>query len=58
MLLTGMRKVWYTVCRKPTIRQKKNETDEEFFGRMVAWYDEDTETVYFYADGVSFEIMK
>ena len=44
MLLTGMRKVWYTVCRKPTIRQKKNETDEEFFGRMVAWYDEDTES--------------
>lgn len=44
MLLTGMRKVWYTVCRKPTIRQKRNETDEEFFERMVAWYDEDTES--------------
>ena len=44
MLLTGMRKVWYTVCRKPTIRQKRNETDEEFFGRMVAWYDEDTDS--------------
>lgn len=44
MLLTGMRKVWYTVCRKPTIRQKKNETDEEFFNRMVAWYDEDTDS--------------
>lgn len=43
MLLTGKRKVWYTVCRKPTIRQKKDETDEEFFNRMVAWYDEDTE---------------
>ena len=44
MLLTGMRKVWYTVCRKPTIRQKRNETDEEFFSRMVEWYDEDTES--------------
>ena len=44
MLLTGMCKVWYTVCRKPTIRQKRNETDEEFFKRMVAWYDEDTES--------------
>ena len=44
MLLTGMRKVWYTVCRKPTIRQKRNETDEEFFERMVAWYDEDTDS--------------
>lgn len=44
MLATGTRKVWYTVCRKPTIRQKKGETEEEFFARMVAWYDEDTES--------------
>ena len=44
MLLTGMRKVYYTVCRKPTIRQKQKETDEEFFNRMVAWYDEDTDS--------------
>ena len=44
MLMTGMRKVWYTVCRKPTIRQGKNETDEEFFNRMVEWYDTDTES--------------
>lgn len=44
MYLTGARKVWYTVCRKPTIRQKKNESDEEFFNRMVEWYDEDTES--------------
>lgn len=44
MLMTGAREVWYTVCRKPTIRQKKNETDEEFFVRMVQWYEEDTES--------------
>lgn len=44
MLATGARKVWYTVCRKPTIRQKKDETNEEFFDRMVAWYDEDTDS--------------
>ena len=44
MLITGRRKVWYTVCRKPTIRQKANETDEEFYNRMVEWYDTDTET--------------
>lgn len=43
MLLTGSRKVHYTVCRKPTIRQKKDETDEEFYQRMVEWYDDDTE---------------
>lgn len=41
MYLTGYRQVHYTVCRKPTIRQKKSETDEEFFRRMVEWYDED-----------------
>lgn len=44
MFLTGRRKVWYTICRKPTIRQKQSETDEEFFERMVAWYDEGTES--------------
>lgn len=33
----------YTVCRTPTIRQKKGETDEEFQQRCIDWYDEDTE---------------
>lgn len=42
MLATGARQMWYTVCRKPTIRQKKDESDEEFFKRMVEWYDTDT----------------
>lgn len=44
MLMTHKREVWYTVCRKPTIRQKQNETEEEFYNRMVAWYDEDTDS--------------
>lgn len=44
MYLTDTRRIIYTVCRKPTIRQKKDETQEEFFSRMCAWYDEDTET--------------
>lgn len=44
MLATGARRVWYTVCRKPTIKQKKCESDEEFFFRMVAWYEEDTDS--------------
>lgn len=42
MLATGTRRVWYTVCRKPTIRQKRMESDQEFFVRMVSWYEEDT----------------
>ena len=44
MLMTGKRKVWYTVCRKPTIRQKQNESEEEFYKRMVDWYDTDTDS--------------
>lgn len=42
MYLTGARTAYFTVCRKPTIRQKKGESEEEFFHRMVEWYDEDT----------------
>lgn len=44
MYLTGTRRIIYTVCKKPTIRLKKDETPEEFYERMIAWYDEDTET--------------
>lgn len=44
MMMTGAREIYYTVCKKPTIRQKKTETDEEFFNRMVEWYDEDTDS--------------
>lgn len=43
MYLTGTRRIIYTVCKKPTIRLKKDETPEEFYQRMIAWYDEDTE---------------
>lgn len=44
MLCTGERKIYYTVCRKPTIRQKNNESAEEFYRRCVEWFDEDTES--------------
>lgn len=44
MLMTGAREMYYVVVRKPSIRQKKNESEKEFFDRMVAWYDEDTES--------------
>lgn len=35
---------YYTVCRTPTIRQKKDETEEEFKQRCLEWYNEDTES--------------
>lgn len=44
MYLTDTRLIHYTVCKKPTIRQKKNETDEEFYYRMLYWYEEDTDS--------------
>lgn len=43
MFLTGTRKIVYTVCKKPTIRQKKDESEEEFYQRMIEWYDTDTD---------------
>ena len=39
-----VRSMWYTIVKKPTIRQKKDETDEEFFRRMCEWYDTDTDS--------------
>ena len=43
MWLTDTTHIWYTIIRKPTIKQKKEESDEEFFYRMIDWYDEDTD---------------
>lgn len=43
MWMTGLRHAKYTLCRKPTIRQKKDETDEQFYQRMIEWYDSDTD---------------
>lgn len=43
MLATGTNKCFYTVCQKPTIRQKQNESLEEFTNRCIEWYDDNTE---------------
>lgn len=43
MLSTNTNIMYYTVCKKPTIRQKINETDEEFIQRCCEWYDVDTD---------------
>ena len=44
MLMTGAREMYYTVCRKPTIKQKKGESADAFFDRMVEWYDTSTDS--------------
>ena len=37
----GMNKVIYTVCKKPTIRQRRGEWPEEYEERCWHWYDPD-----------------
>lgn len=43
MLASGKNEMYYTVCKKPTIRQKQNETSEQYYQRCCEWYGEDTE---------------
>ena len=43
MLATGTNFCYYTVCQKPTIRQKQNEDLNDFCNRCIEWYDENTE---------------
>lgn len=43
MLASGKNEMYYTVCKKPTIRQKQSETAEEYYERCCAWYAEDTD---------------
>lgn len=43
MLAFNSNRILYTVCSVPTIRQKKNESDDDFFKRCLDWYEEDTE---------------
>lgn len=43
MLSANVNFVYYTVCKKPTIRLKQNETNEQFYQRCVEWFEEDTD---------------
>lgn len=40
----GVNNILYTVCKTPTIRLKKDETDDDFRLRCLDWYDADTES--------------
>lgn len=44
MLATKTNRCYYDVCMKPTIRQKKDESLEEYTQRCIEWFDEDTDT--------------
>lgn len=39
----GVNEILYTVCKTPSIRLKKDETDDEFRQRCFDWYGTDTE---------------
>jgi hypothetical protein len=41
MIGLEVRELQYTVCQKPTIRQKANESEEEYLERCIEWYDEE-----------------
>ena len=43
MLASGKNEMYYTVCKKPTIRQKQNETSEQYYQRCCEWYGEETD---------------
>lgn len=43
MLAYKTNRAIYTVCKVPTIRQKKDETEEQYLERCGKWYDEDPE---------------
>lgn len=43
MIARGCKKIYYTVCATPSIRQKKNETSAEFCRRCIDWYEDNTE---------------
>lgn len=47
MLATGTNQMIYTVCQKPTIKQRKNETTEEYEERLKKWYLDDKHLTYF-----------
>lgn len=39
MIASNQNKMLYTVCQKPTIRQRKGETEKEYLERCFNWYD-------------------
>lgn len=43
LLATETNEIVYTAIQKPTIRQKMNESIEEYIDRCVEWYDVDTD---------------
>lgn len=44
LIASGNTEMWYTVIQKPSIRQKQNESLEEYLSRCVSWYDDNTES--------------
>lgn len=43
MILNKVNKCIYTVCQKPSIRIKKDETEAEFYDRCMQWYEDETD---------------
>lgn len=46
MLATGSNRIKYAIIQTPTIRQKKDETEDEFEQRCIDWYDDSKVAVF------------
>ena len=46
MIGLGANELIYTVCQKPTIKLKQNETEEEYLKRCEQWYDESKTAIF------------
>ena len=46
MLACAKTRIKYAIIQTPTIRQKKDETDDEFEKRILEWYDESKVAVF------------
>lgn len=44
MLAKDTNGIYYTVCQTPTIRQRQNESEEDFQQRCIDWFDDDTDS--------------
>ncbi|GEM_PF-2712346 len=46
MIGTGANELIYTVCQKPTIKLRQNESNEDYIKRCYEWYDESKTSIY------------
>ncbi len=46
MIGLGANELIYTLCQKPTIKLRQNETEEDYLKRCSEWYDESKTAIF------------